>query len=53
MINQKMNKALRLLSKLILFVILKALKIEDGTSNLEQIGIIPIFDQFNLQNINV
>ena len=32
----------------------KALKkIKDGTFNIQQISINPIFDQFNLQNINV
>ena len=28
-------------------------KNEDGTFNIQQISLIPIFDQFNLQNINV
>ena len=27
-------------------------KTEDGTFNIQQISLIPIFDQFNLQNIN-
>ena len=53
MISNKINKALRLLLEWTLFGKKNLKKNEDGTFNIQQISLIPIFDQYNLQNINV
>ena len=53
MVSQKINKALRLLLEWTLFDKKTLKKIEDSTFDMQQISIIPIFDQFIFKNINV
>ena len=53
MISNKINKALKDFYQNGHFLAKRIKKTEDGTFNIQQISLIPIFDQYNLQNINV